>query len=501
MSLFSFYYGRHFYGRYFYGRYFPVTTFETLTTGATGVHFCGEHFHYRYFYEDYWPTTEITGRLPVDFEPQLVGYGYFDHLPRWVNAYYDPNSLFRKLYLHAIVAPLMDVRWNFTFRPIVPQFYLPTCYPGDLYTTDLGDIQVYEMPDFEIVCGDPWLYMKGIRFCLTIDSLLEEKEEPVWTYDSENVLFNNIDMVSFRIKSASGSVDLAPAFLVHPILPDSPIIVTDPIGMTSVLDQSDPHITPSGKLYVPIPGDYVIKYRSSKIRDMYASGLAWVSRNGLKRKPVPTRRRNLIDDTAALAGCSRRPLESNASLLDRARFVILSKDPYMKIAGCLGLGTLVQWTYREPLNLAGSGVTMVQIEGYEKIAAVTASGYPGPSGTILFRIEPDQTRSTHVGYRNEVFYPSMYDLQGSTLRVLDERYKAFPPESFVVRHLRRFASVTRDASGFVSGISWLASQSLERPLFVLLSKQIAAKTLPHRPVLAWNVEAGVTPNNSKSVFL
>lgn len=326
-------------------------------------------------------------------------------VPRWCEAYYNTDSLLRKLYFLGIVYP-NDLMMRLLVDRLVPNFY------GELMDDRIGFTANYHYPKKYVPSVS--LIVSGVSRTVvckdTYGSFMYEAVLPVY-YRGDNLLyFKNLETVSFAATAISGYLDLSSFLAQSTIDPDSPIILENQWGDLTLVDQtSTTYFSVSGHVLVGYNGSYTVYYRSQDRLNRLLAGTDYITIDNETISLTPYHFTNVWDNYAELLGLKRAGRETNKHLKSRLQHLTLAKKTNQRISASLGMTIGINWYASGVTTLPGS-FSDWEFQDYYRQRYVEEFPVKDGSNYILSLVP---TGYVQVFYKNLKMESTAYSISGS----------------------------------------------------------------------------------------
>jgi hypothetical protein len=330
-------------------------------------------------------------------------------VPRWFEAYYNTDSVLRKLYFLGIYyyPGIMKqvVKTNFSAK-----FY------GEVGQDRYTFIAQYHYPNTYI--PNITLHLSGSAASSivapreSLGSMLYEWTTPVYFKADDILHFKNLDVRSVAVTATSGIINLTTAFSQYALDVDSPIIVKNYWGDCLYFDQSNINLSlASGTIFVPYEGSYTVYYRSSTINNSLVAGTSYIKIDG---ETIPIKLQyleNAWDNLGQSMLLKRNKHESNTAYKVRIQHYSVANYPNQKIAAALGKTVGITW-YTSGGTFSTSGYNDWVFQDYYRALQLTE--YLTKVGSsFMFTFIPSGT--VHLLLKGNKVDESSYTVSGSYL--------------------------------------------------------------------------------------
>lgn len=330
-------------------------------------------------------------------------------VPRWFEAYYNTDSILRKLYFLGIY-----------YYPQILKQVVRTNFSADFYGEVGQDrytfIAQYHYPNNYI--PNITLHTSGgaassvVEYRETLGSLLYEWTTPVYFRSNDLLHFKNLDVHSVAVSSSSGLINLNSALSQYALDVDSPIIVKNYWGDIKYYTQSDINVSlASGTIFVQYEGSYTVYYRSSTINSALVSGTSYIKIDG---ETIPIKLQYL-ENAWDLVGNSmllkRNKHESNSAYKIRIQHSSIAQYPNQKIAAALGKTVGITW-YTSGGTVNTSGYNDWIFQDYYRALQLTEV-LTKVGSTFVFSFQP--SGSVYIELNGKKVSEDSYTVSGSYL--------------------------------------------------------------------------------------
>lgn len=259
--------------------------------------------------------------------------------PRWLEAYYNSDSLLRKLYFLGSVYYKEELMELLTGN-IVPGFF------GKIYDDSLVFTAKYIFPERYV----PHIkYFVGsssgtVTLTNTYGNYVYDKVNPIACVYNELLWLKNLEVRIASAMATSGYLNLSTVFNQEAITLDSPVVVENSYGDQKIVDQTSINFLAGSGITGFGDGTYLVYYRSAARVSGFLDGSNYITIDNEKVNIFPTHISNKWDEYASFMGIKRKDRESNLSLKSKAQHLTIAKRANQKIAAALGTTNGLAWT-------------------------------------------------------------------------------------------------------------------------------------------------------------
>lgn len=420
--------------------------------------------------------------MPNQREPAQMEW-----IPRWMSPYYDTTSTYRLIWESIFPVPAYQMKAG-SFDYTLFSWYGGVSCPRQGYVAKYTSTK-QNLPPIILTINDVGVEV-SVKIADTIGTFLSEWSSPIAFWDGHLVHFRNIEMHTVSIASSGGIVDLSSEQAIHPMIPDSPLIVLKNGEVdSSFIDATSILYNPSLKqLNVGVSGTFNISYLSTQLKSRILSGEDYITIGGLQVDIVAEDLPNIWDDCARLLGTWRRPDQDNLSLKVVCQHLAVAKTPAQRISAVLEQSWATIWStgISNTLSLEGSGAVEVAVFGEQRRREVTESP-TRDSGDLLLSQSP--TRYVQLFHERKPVDPDLFTLTGSRI-ILDSSRILSGPDSRTIAHY-----VVDNYSETKSGsfVTQLQNKGFGlRSVLVLFSRNVQVEAVTKTDIdFRWNKQNGV----------
>ena len=272
-----------------------------------------------------------------------------DILPRWINAYNDKTSSYRKLINSLTTYPQFFIGSTINYS-IIPSWFGTTDQEKFIYYTNYGKSDQPVRIEYN---GDTVRSVDNGETALSAKDLC-------YTFKFNELHLYNLHYVNALATALNFELDLSSFNSTEPISTDSPIILYNTYG--DPIKYTYSNLSTGYILRVQYDGPYTVRYISQNSINALSSG-GIVTIDDISYNISRIRIDNYWDYLANLYGLNRRDIDSNYKLKRGIQALSFATKTDAMISSHLGCADIVYWnTYNNntTLSLSGSGYNLVE---------------------------------------------------------------------------------------------------------------------------------------------